>query len=185
MRSSFFIFFAWLIAGAATFLEAQTAPSWSGRWQGTLVNLPARTGAPSVDVAIEIGPLPVSDSTCVPWKTTYSEQGAVRGVKDYQLCRGQGAADLYVDEGPEGRLSAQLLGDVLVSAFKVGKVLLVTHLRVRGDTLDLGADRAEILGARRGLDLHERLERHVDRQLVRHLHTFAMQQLPIFVIGSY
>ncbi len=93
MRSPFFLLFSWLIAGAATFLEAQTAPSWSGRWQGTLVSLPI-----------------------VPWTH---------------------AAHLYVDDGPGGRLSAQLLGEVLISPLKVGKVLLVMPLRVRGYTLEI------------------------------------------------
>ena len=41
-----------------------------------------------------------------------------------------------MDEGNNVRLRATLLGDVLVSAFKAGSILLVTHLRVRGDTLE-------------------------------------------------
>jgi hypothetical protein len=40
-----------------------------------------------------------------------------------------------VDEGGGVVLPARLLGDVLVSAFKTGSLLLVTHLRVSGDTL--------------------------------------------------
>lgn len=116
-------------------MAAQSAPELAGTWRGSLTNHPARAGAAAVEVTIELGALPHTDSTCVPWKTTYREGGAVRAVKDYRLCRGRGADDLWVDEGGGVVLPARLLGDVLVSAFKTGTLLLVTHLRVRGDTL--------------------------------------------------
>ncbi|MEN9507791.1 MAG: hypothetical protein RLZZ621_354 [Gemmatimonadota bacterium] len=115
---------------------AQSPPELAGTWKGTLVNLPARPGASTVEVTIELGALPDVPGRCSPWKTTYREGGAVRGVKDYQLCRGDGATEFFVDEGDGVRLRANLLGDVLVSAFKMGSILLVTHLRVRGDTLE-------------------------------------------------
>lgn len=114
---------------------AQALPDLAGTWRGSLVNLPTRPGATAVDVTVELGALPTTDATCVPWKTTYREQGVVKGVKDYRLCRGAGGDDLSVDEGGGVVLPARLLGDVLVSAFKTGAFLLVTHLRVRGDTL--------------------------------------------------
>lgn len=122
----------WIVPTASA---QSAAPDLAGTWHGTLVNLPARAGAPAVDVTVELGALPQQDSTCVPWKTTYREGGVVRGAKDYRLCRGIGARSLYVDEGNGVTLQASLLGDVLVSTFKAGNVLLVTHLRVRGDTL--------------------------------------------------
>ena len=111
-------------------------PELAGTWKGTLVNLPGRPNAPVVSITMELGAIPTADSSCVPWKTTYTERDTVRAVKDYRLCRGTGAKDLYVDEGGGVRLAAQLLGDVLTSAFKAGTSLLVTHLRVRGDTLE-------------------------------------------------
>ncbi len=114
---------------------AQSRPDIAGTWRGTLVNFPTRAGAAPVDVTIELGALPQTDSTCVPWKTTYREQGEVRGVKDYRLCRGTGPDDYSVDEGGGVVLPARWLGEVLVSAFKTGSLLLVTHLRVQGDTL--------------------------------------------------
>ena len=117
-------------------LAAQALPDLAGTWEGTLVNLPRREGAPTVNVTIELGSLPTTDGQCAPWKTTYREAGVVRGVKDYRICRGTGATDLFVDEGNNVRLRANLLGDVLVSAFKAGSILLMTHLRVRGDTLE-------------------------------------------------
>ncbi len=117
-------------------LAAQALPDLAGTWEGTLVNLPGRAGATPVAVTIELGALPTTDGGCVPWKTIYREAGVVRGVKDYRICRGTGAADLFVDEGNNVRLRTSLLGDVLVSAFKAGSILLVTHLRVRGDTLE-------------------------------------------------
>jgi hypothetical protein len=116
-------------------VAAQAAPDLAGQWRGTLINLPLRPNAPVVSVAVELGALPTTDNRCVPWKTTYTERDTVRGVKDYRLCRGTGAGDLFVDEGGGVKLTAQLLGDVLVSAFKTGRFLLTTHLRVRGDTL--------------------------------------------------
>ena len=122
----------------ATRVDAQsgsTPPDWAGVWRGTLVNLPTRPNAPVVQVEVVLGALPAADKQCVPWKTTYTERDTVRAVKDYRLCRGTGAADLFVDEGGGVKLSAQLLGDVLVSAFKTGNILLTTQLRVRGDTL--------------------------------------------------
>lgn len=117
-------------------LGAQPVPDLAGTWTGTLVNLPGRPGAVPVDITIELGPFPTTDRRCAPWKTTYAEGGTVRGVKDYAICRGEGPGDLYVDEGNGIRLKTNLLGDVLVSAFKTGSILLVTHLRVRGDTLE-------------------------------------------------
>lgn len=121
---------------ATTVASPPIPPALAGTWKGTLVNLPGRPNAPVVSVTMELGAIPTADSSCVPWKTTYTERDTVRAVKDYRLCRGTGAKDLYVDEGGGVRLAAQLLGDVLTSAFKVGTSLLVTHLRVRGDTLE-------------------------------------------------
>lgn len=114
---------------------AQANPDLAGVWHGRLVNLPPRSGAAPVEVIVELGALPTADATCVPWKTTYREHGVLRGVKAYRLCRGTGVSSLYVDEGGGVVLKASLLGDVLVSAFKAGSTLLVTQLRVRGDTL--------------------------------------------------
>ncbi|MBY0492096.1 MAG: hypothetical protein K2R93_19805 [Gemmatimonadaceae bacterium] len=125
-----------MVSGRAAGQSAPAVPNVAGVWRGTLVNLPLRPNAPTVAVTMELGAFPSADATCVPWKTTYTERDTVRGVKDYRLCRGTGPADLYVDEGGGVRLAAQLLGDVLVSAFKMGSLLLTSQLRVRGDTLE-------------------------------------------------
>ncbi len=116
--------------------EPQAVPDWEGTWEGTLVNLPLRPNAPPVDVKMELGAFPVADDTCSVWRTTYSEKGEVRQVKDYQLCRGTGPDDLFVDEGDGIILKARLLGDVLVSPFKYNDILLVTTTRLRGDVLE-------------------------------------------------
>ncbi len=116
--------------------DAQQPPPLAGVWQGTLTNLPLRSNSPTVKVLMELGGIPVADSSCVPWKTTYTERDTVRAVKDYRLCRGSGPESLYIDEGGGVILKTSLIGDVLMSSFKVGKLLLVTHLRVRGDTLE-------------------------------------------------
>ncbi len=124
----------------ATALVAQDiapAPAaWTGTWRGTLVNLPPRPGATAVDVTLEIGPFPSADGACSAWRTTYSDQGVVRQVKDYRLCRGTGPDDLFVDEGDGIKLTARLLGDVLVSPFKYDTTLLVATTRLRGEILE-------------------------------------------------
>jgi hypothetical protein len=124
------------VLATAPALPAQVAPpDISGVWQGRLTNLPARPGAAAVDVTMEIGTLP-ADSGCAPWRTTYAEGGTVRQVKDYRLCRGSNADDLYIDEGDGTRLAARWLGDVLVAPFKVGDALLVSSIRLRGVFLE-------------------------------------------------
>ena len=110
--------------------------AWAGKWQGSLVNLPQRADAKPVEVTMELGGIPKADKTCTPWRTTYSEGGVVKGVKDYQLCRGQGADDLYIDEGGGLKLTARLFGDTLVSPFKYDDRLLVSYMRLRGDELE-------------------------------------------------
>lgn len=110
--------------------------AWEGKWTGSLKNLPARPDAPQVEVTREIGAFPVADNTCSAWKTTYSEAGTVKQVKDYKLCRGTGSADLYIDEGNGIRLPARLLGDALVSPFKYDNVLLISTMRLRGEVLE-------------------------------------------------
>ena len=135
--------------GAAA--RAQAAPDLAGVWTGTLVNLPLRPNATPVQVTMELGALPTADGHCVPWKTTYRERDTVRATKDYRLCRGTGPQSLYVDEGGGVTLQTALLGDVLVSSFKAGRTLLVTHLRVRGDTLEEEIITADDLPATEGV----------------------------------
>jgi len=101
-----------------------------------LKNYPSRSDAPSVKVRREIQHFPEADNACSALKTTYVENGVERAVKDYKFCRGKGPNDLYVDEGGGVRLTAQWLGDVLVTSFKYDDILLVSLLRLRGDVLE-------------------------------------------------
>ncbi len=110
--------------------------AWEGKWRGTLKNLPAKPDAPVVEVEMEIGQIPIKDNTCGMWKTTYLELGVVKQVKDYKLCRGTGADDLYLDEGDGVRLTAKIIGDSLVIPFKYDNVLLVSTTRLRGEVLE-------------------------------------------------
>jgi dienelactone hydrolase len=110
--------------------------AWEGKWRGTLKNLPTKPDAPVVEVEMEIGPIPVRDNTCGMWKTTYLELGAIKQVKDYKLCRGTGADDLFLDEGDGVRLTAKIIGDALVIPFKFDNVLLVSTMRLRGEVLE-------------------------------------------------
>jgi hypothetical protein len=109
---------------------------WIGKWRGTLVNLPARANAPRVDVLLEIEGVPLADNTCAAWRTTYSEGDTVKGVKDYKLCRGTGADDLFMDENNGIKLTARWIGDVLVTPFKYDNLLLITTNRLRRDVLE-------------------------------------------------
>lgn len=109
---------------------------WEGKWKGTLKNLPAKPDAPIVEVTREIGAFPMADNSCAMFKTTYSEGGTVKQVKDYKLCRGTGAEDLFIDEGDGTKLTAKLIGDALVAPFKYGNSLLISTMRLRGETLE-------------------------------------------------
>lgn len=119
-------------------LRAQplAAAGWTGTWRGELTNAPARGGVPRVEVTRVIGAMPTTDSSCTAFRTTYREQGVVRGEKAYQLCRGAGADDWYVDEGGGLRLSARWLGDALVSPFKYDSLLLISTVRLRDGVLE-------------------------------------------------
>ena len=122
---------------AAPRLRAQdTPPNLSGVWQGRLTHIPARPGAAPVDITVEIGQPPEADSSCVPWRTVYAEGGTVRQVKDDRFCRGSGAEDLYLDVGEGARLPARWIGTVLYLSFKVGDVLVVSSVRLRGVLLE-------------------------------------------------
>jgi hypothetical protein len=110
--------------------------NWAGTWRGPLTNLPPRAGAPSIEVTLEIGPLPTADNTCATWRSTYREGTVVRQVKDFRFCRGAGADALYIDEGDGTKLTARWLGDVLVSPFKYDNILLVSTLRLRDGVLE-------------------------------------------------
>jgi hypothetical protein len=112
------------------------AGEWSGTWRGTLINLPTRPNAPAIEVTREIGTIPTTDSTCAALRTTYREGGAVRGVKEYKLCRGHGTDDWYVDEGGGLTLAARWLGDALISPFKYDSLLLISTMRLRDDVLE-------------------------------------------------
>jgi hypothetical protein len=124
----------WIPSAASVAAQAPEA-SWAGTWTGTLVNLPERPGSAPVDVTMEIGEWPAAGA-CTVWRTTYSEHGTVRQVKDYRLCRGEGEDGHYIDEGDGVKLAARWIGDVLVSPFKVGSTLLVMTVRLRGDILE-------------------------------------------------
>jgi hypothetical protein len=127
-RVSFLFFFA------ACCFAAE--PDWTGTWRGSLTNHPARPNAKTVEVVREIGPFPAADNTCTTFKTTYLEAGEVKATKDYRLCRGTGATDLYIDEGDGVKLASKWIGDVLVSPFKYNDLLLIATTRVRGDTME-------------------------------------------------
>ena len=110
--------------------------AWEGKWKGKLVNVPAKPEAPTVDVEREIGAFPTANNTCSMWKTTYSELGVVKQVKDYKLCRGNGADDFYINEGNGVKLTVRIVGDSMITPFKYDNILLISTTRLRGDTLE-------------------------------------------------
>lgn len=138
VRDRYERYLAWYDKYVKKITPTPTSPlvAWEGKWSGKLTNFPARPDAPAVDVTREIGAFPSADNTCSMWKTTYSEAGVVKQVKDYKLCRGTGAADLFVDEGNGVKLPARILGDSLVSPFKYDNTLLISTVRLRGEVLE-------------------------------------------------
>jgi len=123
----------WMACAAAAC--AQT-PDWEGVWKGSLTNFPVREGAKPVEVTTELGKFPDADGVCSRWRNTYKQEGREPMTKDYKLCRGKGPDDLYVDEGDGVKLTARWIGDVLVSPFRVDNLLLISSLRLHGDTLE-------------------------------------------------
>lgn len=136
IRASAIVAACLLTLDAARGLGAQSTVDWSGTWRGGLVNLPARAGAAAVTVVREVGPPLTANNTCTAWKTSYLERDTVRAVKDYRLCRGASEKDLYFDEGRDVHLASAWLGDVLVTPFKVDKLLLIASVRLRGTTME-------------------------------------------------
>ena len=114
---------------------ASPIAAWEGKWTGKLVNVPAKPSAVQVDVEMEIGAFPTANNSCAPWRTTYSEAGAAKSVKDYKICRGTGPDDIYIDEGGL-KLTARVIGDALVAPFKSDNILLVSTMRLRGEVLE-------------------------------------------------
>ncbi len=52
-----------------------------------------------VDLLLEIGSYLTANNSCIMWRTTYSENGTIRVIKDYFLCRGYSDNELFIDEG--------------------------------------------------------------------------------------
>jgi hypothetical protein len=121
---------AWLSAAAAEGAE------WAGVWKGSLTNSPPAPNAKAVEVTMEIGAWPAADHGCAMWRSTYREEGVVKQVKDYRLCRGAGAEDLFLDEGNGSKLSGRWIGDMLVVPFKYNKFLVISTMRLRDGVLE-------------------------------------------------
>lgn len=129
-----------VVLGFGATIQAQEKtsglPNWAGKWRGTLTNFPVRPDAKPIEVTVELGAFPTANNVCTTWRTTYAEGGVVRQVKDYRLCRGTGPEDLFIDEGNGVKLTARLIGEVLVSPFKYDNLLLISSLRLRGEVLE-------------------------------------------------
>ena len=138
VRDRYERYLAWYDKYVRLIKPEPTSPiaAWEGKWSGKLTNLPVKPDAPLIEVTREIGAFPIADNTCSTWKTTYSEAGAVKQVKDYKLCRGTGSGDLYIDEGNGTKLPARVIGDALISPFKYDNILLISTMRMRGEVLE-------------------------------------------------
>ena len=110
--------------------------AWEGKWRGTLRNIPTKPDAAKVEVELEIGRIPTADNTCAMWKTSYLEDAVVKQVKDYKICRGTGAEDLYIDEGNGVKLPSRVIGDAFISTFKTAGMTFVSTVRLRGEVLE-------------------------------------------------
>jgi hypothetical protein len=110
-------------------------PDWEGTWEGTLVNLPEAPGFRPVQVTMEVGRFPSADGVCATLRSTYREDGQVKAVKDYRLCRGTGPDDLFVDEGDGLKLTSRVIDGALITPFKYDSTLLISTMAIRGETL--------------------------------------------------
>jgi hypothetical protein len=114
----------------------KTQTNWTGTWFGVLKTYPTSLGGPEVNVTMEIGPYPMVDHSCTVWRNTYVEHGVVQQIKDYRFCRGNGADDLYTDEGNNVTIAARWIDNVLVAPFKYKGFFLVVYDRMVGDVLE-------------------------------------------------
>lgn len=80
------------------------------------------------DVLSEFGPYPINTNSCTVWRNTYLKNEITQAVKDYRLCRVDKDDDVnfYVDEGNGVQLSAQWIGNLLITPFKYDDLILIS-----------------------------------------------------------
>jgi hypothetical protein len=122
-----------LASEAARSDDRQLMPEWHGVWHGNLLNLPATEPSPTIKVNLEIGVGDEPDDGCLTWRSTYTDDGVVRAVKDYRLC--QVAGRYVIDEGGGLELEVSMFGNRLYSVFRVQDVTLVTRYEIDEDQL--------------------------------------------------
>ncbi len=110
--------------------------NWTGTWHGVIEAYPEGQLGDGWHKTLVIGTYPMTDETCTILSSTFTEHGVLQLTKDYRLCRGHGATDLYIDEGTGGVLTVQWINDVLIASFKYKGLFTVSSLRMRGDTLE-------------------------------------------------
>lgn len=110
--------------------------NWTGKWHGSVEAYPEGEIGNGWNLTMEIGIYPTSDNSCTIWKSVMSEHGIVQTTKDYRLCRGCGAENLYIDEGGGVTIGARWINNVLVSPFKYQGVFAISSMRMRGDILE-------------------------------------------------
>ncbi|CAF0840421.1 unnamed protein product [Adineta steineri] len=109
--------------------------NWTGNWSGVIEAYPEGEMGAGWTKTLEIGDYPMANYSCTTLRGIMKENDTVRITKDYRLCRGRGADDLYIDQG-DATLAVQWMNDVLVAPFKFNGVFAVSRLRMRGDILE-------------------------------------------------
>ncbi|UJR18490.1 hypothetical protein I4U23_005396 [Adineta vaga] len=107
----------------------------TGTWQGVIETYPSNEIGSGWNKTLEIGLYPMTDHKCTTLRSTMTENGVLRGTKNYRLCRGRNADDLYIDEG-SSTLAVQWINDMLVSSFKFSGLFTISRLRMRGNILE-------------------------------------------------
>ena len=105
---------------------------YAGTWHGTL-RIRNAPGEPRMTVGftLEIGDAP--DEHGIPWRLTYEGQA----TRDYRLQVVDAAAgEFRIDERNGITMPARLLGDTLVSRFRVAGQLLTTRQRFLPDRIE-------------------------------------------------
>ncbi|MDJ0653563.1 MAG: hypothetical protein QNJ40_05405 [Xanthomonadales bacterium] len=114
--------------------DTSILPRWHGVWTGSLQNLPLRPDPPQVEVILEVGVGDDADDDCLIWRSTYSEGGEQRQVKDYRLCR-KDDGRFVLDEQNGIVLELSVFGDVIYSAFQYGERTLVVRHAIDGRSM--------------------------------------------------
>lgn len=129
----------------ATAADKATLPAeWHGEWVGELILLGAEGKTTKVPLTLRIKPLDGGGGWT--WKASYG--GDRPTVKDYKLMPGEKPGRFQIDEGGGVVLDARLDGEVMLSTFGVGEIVLTARYELRGRSLHFEVTSARKTGGK-------------------------------------